>query len=332
MLGNKNIYKMNKVALIIIYNHQYNKNIEVLEKIYKNRFSDIYHLVPFYKGEKLNVIPVYESSYYFQGYVAQGFTCFFKEEYKHYFFIADDLLLNPTINDNNYSEYFNLNLNTCFIPGFISLDECVWWPQLHHAFEWDINFPGVEAKNQLPKYEVALQAFKKHGLEIKPLNFNQRWYKPTQLTVENFGFKMIRKNIHYLIRKTKNKLTNNQYNLPYPMVGSYSDIFIVSSVAIKRFCHYCGVFAATKLFVEIGLPTSLVLSGQEIVTEKDLKLNGKALWYDGNHRLNGDLKPAFGDYEELDIFNNNLKDLLINFPENYIYLHPIKLSKWNTET
>ena len=197
---------MNKVALIIIYNHQYNKNIEVLEKIYKNRFSDIYHLVPFYKGEKLNVIPVYESSYYFQGYVAQGFTCFFKEEYKHYFFIADDLLLNPTINDNNYSEYFNLNLNTCFIPGFISLDECVWWPQLHHAFEWDINFPGVEAKNQLPKYEVALQAFKKHGLEIKPLNFNQRWYKPTQLTVENFGFKMIRKNIHYLIRKTKNKL------------------------------------------------------------------------------------------------------------------------------
>ena len=78
---------MSDVALIIIYNHRYDKNISVLEKLYNSRFSDIYHLVPFYDGNKTNVIPVYENSFYFQNYVAQGLKSYFNEKYKHYFFI-----------------------------------------------------------------------------------------------------------------------------------------------------------------------------------------------------------------------------------------------------
>ena len=78
---------MNKVALIIIYNHKFDRNIDILENIYKDRFSNIYHLVPFYTGDKSNVISVYENSHYFQGYVAQGFKSYFKEEFEHYFFI-----------------------------------------------------------------------------------------------------------------------------------------------------------------------------------------------------------------------------------------------------
>ena len=48
-----------EVCLLIIYNHRYDDNIEKLERIYKNRFSDIYHIVPFYNGTIENVIPVY---------------------------------------------------------------------------------------------------------------------------------------------------------------------------------------------------------------------------------------------------------------------------------
>jgi len=109
------------VALIIIYNHQYNKNIEILEQIYKGRFSNIYHLVPFYNGEKPNVIAVYENSFYFHGYVAQGFKSYFRKDYAHYFFIADDLILNPIIDETNYTLYLNLNSNSCFLPNFIIL-------------------------------------------------------------------------------------------------------------------------------------------------------------------------------------------------------------------
>src|SRR5690348_16209399 len=114
---------MSKVALIIIYNHQYNKNIEIVERIYKNKFSNIYHLVPFYRGEKSNVIAVYQSSYYFHGYVSQGLKSFFKKEYSHYFFIADDMILNPMINEDNYREYLHLSDHSCFIPRLSTIDE-----------------------------------------------------------------------------------------------------------------------------------------------------------------------------------------------------------------
>ena len=325
---------LNKVALIIIYNHQHDENIEISERIYKDRFSDIYHLVPFYNGERTNVIPIYECSFYFQGYVAQGFKSFFKESYTHYFFVADDLILNPIINENNCMMYLKLNSNTCFLPGFITLHEReVWWPRVGEAFYFNINSSGVNAKNELPGYNIALQKFKKFGLEIMPLRFNHIWKIPgwkTHGSISNF-VKMIFKNSFYWLHYWKSKMIRKRYKLSYPLVGSYSDIFVVSSDAIKQFCHYCGVFAAANLFVEIGLPTSLVLSAEEIVTEKDLKLQGKALWPDGWTRLNGELKPAQGDYEELEKYNYNLKQLLDNFPETYIYLHPVKLSKWNTQ-
>ena len=160
--------KMSEVVLIIIYNHQYNKNIEILEQIYKDRFSNIYHLIPFYTGDKKNVIPVYECSYHFQGYVSQGFKSYFKDEYKHYFFVADDLILNPVINENNYTQHLKLNANTSFLPEIISLHQRKdFWSHIIGAFRWNINFPGVEAKNQLPDYDTALQMFAKFGIEIK---------------------------------------------------------------------------------------------------------------------------------------------------------------------
>src|SRR5580704_10569699 len=107
-----------EVALIIIYNHRYDKNIDILERIYGERFSNIYHLMPFYSGDKSNVIPVYEHSFYFQNYVAQGFKSYFKKEYSHYFFVADDMIINPVINEQNYATQLKLTETTSFIPEF----------------------------------------------------------------------------------------------------------------------------------------------------------------------------------------------------------------------
>ena len=101
---------MSSVALIIIYNHRYEKNIDVLERIYRGRFTDIFHLMPFYTGNKKNVIPVYENSMYFQGYVSQGLKAIFDEKYSHYLFVADDLILNPVINEATYEQYLKLGL------------------------------------------------------------------------------------------------------------------------------------------------------------------------------------------------------------------------------
>ena len=307
---------MGKVALIIIYNHQYNKNIEILEEIYGERFSNIYHLVPFYTGEKRNVIPVYENSYYFQGYIAQGYKSFYNSDYDHYLFVADDLILNPIINERNYLEYLKLSDKTCFLPGFIILHEREkWWQRVGEAFRYRIKTPGVEAENQLPDYETALRLFNRFGLEIRPLKFNQIWRNSVSFF---YSLEQIVTRHRSDVVRFINSLMRNQFVLSYPMVGSYSDICVVSAENIKLFCHYCGVFAATNLFVEVALPTSMVLSASEIITEENLELKGKALW-------------TKEDYKLLNNYNNNLDRLLAEFPQEYLYLHPIKLSKWRKQ-
>ncbi len=306
---------MSNVVLIVIYNHQYNQNIEIIEQIYKDRFENIYHLVPFYIGEKSNVISVYECSHYFQGYIAQGFKRYFKEKFEHYFFVADDMILNPFINQNNYKEYLKLSSISSFIPELITLHKrSIFWKHTRSAFDWNISLRGVEAKNQLPDHNEALKLFEKFNLKLDSLKFEQIYKKPKPLKLSSF--KEIQSYFYWQLRKYKN--SRRKYNLSYPMVGSYSDIFVVSSDSIKNFCHYCGVFATTKLFVEIAVPTALILSSKEIVTEKNLKLQGKALW-------------SKEEYQELDKYSNSLKKLLSDFPNNNLYLHPIKLSKWNTK-
>ncbi|MBN8650204.1 MAG: hypothetical protein J0L67_02190 [Cytophagales bacterium] len=96
---------MSKVALIIIFNHKFEKNLPALKNIYQERFEDIYFVIPFYAGSETNVIPVYDHSYYFQGYIAQALK-FISHKFDHYLFIADDLFLNPAINQSNYSNFF----------------------------------------------------------------------------------------------------------------------------------------------------------------------------------------------------------------------------------
>jgi hypothetical protein len=306
---------MSALALIIIYNHQYNKNIEIVERIYKDRFSTIYHLVPFYNGDKSNVIPVYENSYYFQGYVSQGLKSFFKNEYSHYFFIADDMILNPLINEDNYRDNLQLSDHICFISRLSSIDEAQrFWSLNLHAIMYNCTSPGVEAETQLPTYREAQEALEKFNVINKPLCFEYIWQKPKN---RSEWLQKIKKDKKFIARYFKNKMIGKKYELSYPLVRSYSDIFVVSSDAIKQFCHYAGVFAATRLFVELAIPTALVFSAKKIKTEKDIHLKGRALW-------------TKKDLSVLDIYEYKLRNLLDNFPKDQLYIHPVKLSKWDT--
>jgi len=282
----------NKIALVVIYNHRYDKNIDIIEELYKNRFTDIFHLMPFYDGDKPNVIPVYENSHYFQGYIAQGFKNYFNEKYEHYFFVADDMILNPIINEDNYKEIFHLDTETDFIPGLFYPRIDRYWPHTKKAIEWKMKLAGLEIANLLPDYDLALEKMEYFGIKQE--------YRSTK---EVYG-----EDIHI----------DGNYRPPYPMAASYSDITIISKYSIKKFCYYCGIFAASHLFVEWGLPTSLVLACKKIIFEKDLTLRGRSLW-------------TKQDYEILEKYGKNLKKLLDDFPQDYIYLHPIKLSKWNVD-
>lgn len=304
---------MNKVALVIIYNHQFNKNIEVIEKIYAGRFSNIFHLVPFYKGDRPNVIAVYECSYFFNGYVAQGLNNFFSTEFGHYFFIGDDLIINPAIDENNYKDFLALDAHSCFIPRLSSIDENKnYWANNITALFYNKLYNGVEAEKLLPDNETAKEKMQSFGVHNKPLEFYQIWKLPASfiewLRATFWKPRFVLRYLYSMIRKKK-------YTTAYPLARSYADMFVISADAIKEFSNYCGLFSATRLFVELAIPTAMVFSAKKIVTEKDLLYKGKALWNEA-------------DYSILNRYDHNLNALFNNFPENCLYIHPVKLSKW----
>jgi hypothetical protein len=311
-----------KVVLIIIFNHNYTGNLDTLENMYRNRFENIFYLIPFYTGTKENVIPVYGSSHNFQGFVAQSTNSIFKEEYHHYLYIADDLILNPLINENNYDSFFMLNKQDSFIPEFFPLnniktekilalgsirqatsnignDGVFFWAHTQKAINYCLRKDGLEITDHLPSYEIAIQQFNNHNIDIHPLS-------------------------HADIAGVEPELWEQhaRYCLDYPLVAGYSDIFIISAETIKDFSHICGAFFATDLFVELAIPTALILTSNNIVTETNLNNKGQVYWpfrHEDRKKYETDvLKHQF-----------NLKDFLQEFPAGKLYMHPVKLSKWS---
>lgn len=308
---------MSNVALVVIYNHKYDDNIPIIDSVYQSRFSHVYHAVPFYQGGHDHVIPVQGNSFYFQGYVAQVLSRLAIQGFDHYIFVADDMILNPSINEKNYEQLFKIDANTCFLPGFIVLHERVkWWKRVEEAYHWSPKVKGIElSKSDLPLFDEAIFKFSKHNINFKPLKFHQVWEKPD--SIKKLIKKVIRDPLYFYRYLTKGIFKKN-YNLPYPLVGSYSDIFIINRKCVDLFAHYCRVFASTELFVELAIPTAMAFSTEQISTESNMDLRGRALW-------------SKTDLESLDAFNNSLSDLLHRFPSNYLYLHPVKLSKWECD-
>lgn len=310
---------MTKPCLIIIFNHRYDKNIPVLRKLYSPQFSHIFFLVPFYKGNDPDVIPVYESSYYFQSFFAQGYHRFFREEFTHYIFTGDDCLLNPAVNEKNFMEQTGLQQGASFIPGLIefhTLKEGGWW-HTRKAVDFFHNREGAEVEKELPSREEALKRFSKHGINIQPLT-KQNIFGNKKISFLRWWQSWLYKQF-FLRVKWKPYRKNGKIELPYPVVGSYSDMFIVTKESIADFCHYCGIMASVGLFVEIAIPTALLLSSARIMQEKEMRLQGLALW------SAEEVKAV----EEK--FNKSLALLQKGFPAGQLYYHPVKLSKWNND-
>ncbi len=300
-----------EVCLLIIYNHRYDANIAKLEKIYGTRFSNIYHIMPFYDGKKENVIPVYECSFRFQGYIAQAMQLI-RERYEQYFFIADDLILNPAINESNYKDWFHLNGKNAFITFTKPIREMGDWTVRRRfmdplpKFEW---YNGTlwekEIMPSAQAYSIAAQ--KGYHKEQFLVNLRMVWNA--------------RKNLKYYPRLFilffKILLFGKQ-QCPYPVWGGYSDIFIVPGEKIDQISHMLGVFAAMGLFVEMAIPTTLQLLCEEVTETKNLSpLYGNSRW-------------ALADRNAIESqYDYSYKKLIDGWDKNCLYIHPVKLSKWD---
>ena len=305
------------VALVIIYNHRYDANIPILEKIYGERFSNIYHLVPFYDGDKENVIAVYDNSYYFESYIAQAYrTLKSFGNFEHYIFVADDLILNTSITENNYKEEYKISTEETFYPKFLSLDRRYKdrWLNLQHILYFRIAPSGLEVKNELPGYNEIMKKFEENDLMIPKLEIKDIYTLPDR---KKYGNSI--KGLYSYWRKKREikklpKLKN--INLDIPLISGFSDHFVIADSDFKSFAHLCGIFAASRLFVEFAIPTALVISCKhKIKTEDNIDKKSVTYWMDD--RVEFENK-----------YNLSLNNLLNSFPEGDLFIHPVKLSKW----
>ncbi|MCI8626008.1 MAG: hypothetical protein HFI40_06970 [Lachnospiraceae bacterium] len=301
-----------KICLVIIFNHRYDQNIDILEKIYKGRFEAIYYLVPFYDGKKENVIPVYESSFQFQGYVAQGWKEFYRETYSHYLFIGDDLILNPSINQENFFEYFKMKPESSYCPSCVPLGRYKGWGyegRMYNAYFSFSQYTGTNYQEEILSSKKAFQKVYEYGYSEEDFYLTKN---------QLFHCNLSKMEILYFILKHPGHTIKLLKRIPlsYPVFGGYSDIFLLHKQDIKVVSKMFGVFAAIRLFVEMAIPTAMRLQC------KELQIGGsksKVIW---------ELKEK-EKLEQEYLLNLNL--LFRDWPKEINYIHPVKLSKWRIE-
>ena len=292
---------MHKVGLVVIFNHKYPQNIKKLESIYRGRFSYIKYLVPFYtESENEDIIPVYEGSYFFHGYISQAYSLFYDESITHWVFIADDLILNPAFNENNILDELTLDENNSYMESFIKLNEAPWVFNRFENAEMAFQSQSVTYLNELPNLEDAIKAANKYGFKGFEL-------RKARSTVEKWP-KRIMLNIFRSIFP---------YKTNYPLVEGYSDFFVICKKDFDEFVRLCGIFAAMNLFVEVAIPTAMMLSCNKIVMQKDIQYRTEKMGH-----------PHQVVTEFINSCNYSIARMGDNWPKDYAYLHPIKLSKW----
>ena|SRR5579884_627141 len=303
------------ILTVFVFNHRYEQNIEKLERIYGGRFSNRRYIMPFYRGDRPDVVPVYESSHLFQGYFAQAAKLLIDPKFTHYLFLADDLFFNPALDERNILTALGAEGSTAYIKALEPLcDVSAQWTHGLSALESLRRSAAYVSASELPDPAEAARRGEALGfrfdrrISLGHLRAFGFWYnRPAGWRRRKLLL------LRWLLFFARHRFS---VKLPYPMVVGYADFVLVPAAHIRDFCHLCGVFAATGTFVEVGLATALMLSCDRIATEATTGRRGLELWTPEEVQRIGE---AAG-YD-----TNRLFDLV---GKDCLYVHPVKLSKW----
>jgi hypothetical protein len=301
---------MQTPVLAFIHNHRFETNIEPLDRLYGSRFSRIRHLMPFYRGSSAHVHRVYESSHQFHGFVAQACERLMHDDAEHYVFCGDDLLLNPRFNEANLAAELSLDAGSAYIKGMNDLATFRFrWPHKAGALLAFVQNTGVEWARELPDRAEAIRCFARHGVSVGQIRWGDLRY--------GIGPRQIFQAIFYVLKRLQSAgRVGGLGEMPYPLVNSYADFFVVPRQSLERFAHLCGIFAAMNLFAEVAIPTALLLTCDRVVEERPDGNRGVELW----------TKSEISGLEQK--FGGDLSALLSSFPPEQLYVHPVKLSRW----
>ena len=304
---------MLSICLAIVFNHRFDQNIEKLEYIYRNRFSCVRYLIPFYDGDRDDVIPVYESSYQFQGYIIQAYKELIKTGCEYYMFIADDLILNPTYDEKRINELFLKSGNKIIIPPVRAVN-CKGGFGWYHARFSPRAFlqRGTQWKDTLPDYYEMKDRFEQFLDERFEQEYTEDFFSgklPGETESDH------QKEIDRFL------ILNKGRRVLYPVVASYADFFCIHKDELYKVANICGVFSAMNLFVEIALPTAIAMTmdRKDVLLLSDTDLTMKLYW--GAEDIENFAKENKYDYNTL----------INNWDPKTICIHPVKLSKWEVQ-
>ena len=321
-------FRFPNVCLVVIFNHRFDKNLPLLRKIYGSRFSNIRFLMPFYDGADSDVIPVYESSYQFQGYLIQAYEKLKDIPCSHYLFISDDLIINPAFDETNFVNRAKMYDKKFWITNFAPLNSpnMFRWTRVATSSTPFYNV-ATQWKDSIYTYDEAMAKFNEFfGAKYKEF-YDEEFFgdpnKPGSNSIGGWNNSEVFFNVvNYFIMTNGNSL-----HIPYPMARGYSDIFCIAKGSLFEFSRLCGIFSAMNMFVEIAIPTAAVLTYKK----GDVKLLKneahpryiKVLSLESGLILWGNDRDVFESK-----YDRDFSKLVKVWGEELLCIHPIKLSGW----
>lgn len=305
-----------KLCLLLLFNHRFDANLPKLDRLYRDRFEHIRYLVPFYRGDRPDVIPVFHSSYQFQGFFEKAWEHLRNEGFTHFLVCADDMVLNPALTSRNLLEKIPLGINEGYIKDLDSLaDRSLAWFPTASALVAVAGTNGVHWQKELPSDEAAAANLRAKGFPPRRLGWQQFRGRLRMKGVFQFFFYLVLR-----LLKRRREAGTDPLGLPYPLLAGNADIMVIPAACMEKFSFYCAVFAAMGVFVEVAAPTALVLACPRVKVLKDLR------WTTRDYYLGCAGPKEYDAYCQG--YDYDLAKLLAGFEENVLLLHPIKLSQW----
>lgn len=228
---------------------------------------------------------------------------------EYFLFVADDLMIHPEIDEWNAAEKFGLLSKEkeifCYNISELNQRGGFGWMSMRDSSQ-PFMLPGMEWRNELPFKEDAFVLFREFMGKEYSREYNDEFFQGCTYSEEE--------------KESFYRNNGSTWKVPYPMAKGYSDIFAIKKASLRKVAHMLGIFAAMNMFVEIAVPTAIVLTvkrGNVSFVESSEFTSEMVLWEE-DERLNIERE-----------YKNSITNLFNRFPEGCLCIHPVKLSRWS---
>lgn len=305
-----------KVVACVLFNHPFPKNIPALREIYKDKFDDIIFVQPILPSTDPDVITSYRGSYCFHGLVVDAAAKLFEKNADYYVFVQDDVLLNPLLSSEQLIQRLDVPGNGAFISDYWALSGDVQDWSWTSSFLWKLFYPmnvfsgsGVESiSSYLPDSSEVRQGLeKKYGLKFGPILFDRDRETVVHDHLGNYEAsraieKALLEGLFLTARESK------YIDPPFPFCCGMSDFFVVDAATFKTMVPLLGIMAAAQTFVEMAIPTALLIAADRVIQSADVGLSVEWLWRQDRTSIAAN-------------------DVATKFNDNLLLIHPVKLSQ-----